>query len=185
MTIDFGSKLFIVLFVVLSIVCFLKIKKNIYKVLGMLFSFYLLCLIKIVFFPIYVPSKVEIQEFKNAMSGDFSMIQYVPFKNIILTLQSSNFLIQIGGNIVLLIPFVLFTALFLDYKKKYTMKKMIIWGVRLSVIIETIQAIINILAQYPNRIADIDDIILNSIGVVLATIVYSGIRKMFLSKRLI
>ena len=66
------------------------------------------------------------------------------------------------------------------YIEKAYNEKTIILGIGLF-IIETIQAFINILAQYQNRIADIDDIILNSIGVMLETIiVYSWIRKMFL-----
>ena len=86
---------------------------------------------------------------------------------------------QIGGNIALLIPLVVFVGVFLDYRNKYSIIKTIIIGVGVSIVIETIQAIMNYIIQYPNRIADIDDIILNSFGVVVAAIGYWIIRKIY------
>lgn len=179
MTIDFGYDIFIVLFIILSSICILRIKEKVYKVVGVFFSFYVLCLVKIVFFPIYIPSQAQLLEFKSAMSEDFSMVQYIPLKNISLTLESTNWLMQIGGNIALLIPLVVFAGVFLDYRNKYSIIKTIIIGVGVSIVIETIQAIMNYIIQYPNRIADIDDIILNSFGVVVAAIGYGIIRKIY------
>lgn len=179
MTIDFSYNIFIILFIILSGICIFGIKENVYKVLGVCFSFYAICLVKIVFFPIYIPSQAQLLKFKSAMSEDFSMIQYIPFKNISLTFQSSNWLMQIGGNIVLLIPMVVFLALFLDYKNKYSIRKTIVIGVGISIAIEAVQALMNYIIQYPNRIADIDDIILNSFGVVIASIGYWIVRKIY------
>ena len=183
MTIDFNLKDCMIVFVIISVICMFFIKKNTYKVVSICFSFYLTWLIKTVFFPIFLPSQKQLQSFKNAIGGEISMIQYIPFKNILLTFQSSNWLMQIGGNIVLLIPLVIFSGLFMEYKKTYSIKKIVVIGIGTSVLIEVVQAIMNFCIQYPNRIADIDDIILNSLGVIIAAVGYEIIRKQFLKSR--
>lgn len=182
MTIYFSLKYFIIVFVIVSAFCMFVIRKNTYRVVGICFALYLTWLIKTVFFPVFLPSQEQLQNFKNAIGGEISMIQYIPFKNILLTFQSSNWLIQIGGNIVLLMPLVVFIGLFMDYKKIYSVKKILITGIGTSILIEVVQAIMNYFIQYPNRIADIDDIILNSLGVIIVSVVYEMIRKQYLKK---
>ena len=183
MTIDLNRNILVILLVILSSICILGIRKKIYKMLGICFSFYIVCLAKIVFFPIYIPSKEQVLRFKNAMPEDFCMVQYVPLKTIGVTLQSSNWLLQIGGNIVLLVPLVVFAGVFLDYKKKYSVAKTVVIGVGVSILIETIQGIMNYMIQYPNRIADIDDILLNSFGVLIVAVVYWLVRKIYMMQK--
>lgn len=87
-------------------------------------------------------------------------VNLIPFKNIGNILKSSNpfteFILNVGGNIVLFIPFGF--ALPLKYPKFKKIQHVTFSGLSMSLIIECIQL------TMPNRWTDIDDVILNTIG---------------------
>ncbi len=87
-------------------------------------------------------------------------LNLIPFKIISSNFTNlDQFIINIGGNILLFVPFGFFTAL--RFRKNYNVKIVVLIGLFLSVIIECIQIWIT------NRWTDIDDVILNTIGAYL------------------
>ncbi|HCJ4329463.1 TPA: VanZ family protein, partial [Listeria innocua] len=54
--------------------------------------------------------------------------------------------------------------------------KNIVLALGISLIIEISQGILNLITQYPNNITDIDDVILNVSGYVLAWLIFSSFK---------
>lgn len=144
-----------------------KIKKNNkYTVYGIIiFETYILCLIKVVFLPIRYINKAESDLF---LFDDISYTQLIPFKTLSDVINANTQLWQIGGNIILLIPFVFFCR-YLFNKMSYA--KLIAYGLCASLAIEIMQLMIDYMTNFPNKICDIDDVILNVIGVIIATFI--------------
>ncbi len=114
---------------------------------------YIVIIIKIAIFPICLG------RFERDWDG-YDIIQLVPFNTITQIIKYGNW-IQILGNICLLMPIPI-----LAFKIKGTISKskLLIRVLSISVGIEFIQYLIFIVTNYPSRIVDIDDIILNTIG---------------------
>ncbi len=88
---------------------------------------------------------------------------YMPFKEIFrYSLGSQLFFKNVIGNMIIFIPFGLFTAYYLKLKK---IINVLILSIVASFTIETIQLIIG-------RVFDIDDIILNVLGAVIGYFLY-------------
>ena len=100
--------------------------------------------------------------------------QFVPFASI-RNYFSSGTIIQLAGNIVLLFPLIIFWDIFTKGKKKISFLTIV--GVCTSVLIELYQLLTNYLTGFPGHVADIDDLILNSLGVFLAAGVIAIARK--------
>lgn len=123
-----------------------------------LFIMYLTAVSIVVFFPIVIQSKVE-------YVGDTTWYNLIPFKNIASTLEyglNENAVIQIGGNILLTVPFGVFVMICL---KKADWWKLLVAAISLPIIIELSQMIIGISIDNMYRNVDIDDFILNTVGV--------------------
>lgn len=123
--------------------------------------FYILSLVKLAILPITInmtnkPIAPTINE------APYLYLQYVPFKTVADTIGSNTFFIQIIGNIFLLMPVPIFIQLISE--RELTLKKTIKVVFLISLSIETIQFIINILTRYPNKVTDIDDLIFNTLG---------------------
>ena len=133
------------------------------------FVFYLMGVIDYTIFPIFI-----MQGRNLGMDYDIhSFTQLIPGKTIIEYLQSGN-LYQIFGNIILFMPFVLFMFIFLQKKRPIPI---IFLGALASILIELTQLIIDLVTNYPNRVFDVDDFILNTVGVILATVVFNYIKR--------
>lgn len=133
---------------------------------------YIFALIKITVFPIYIFEENYVQKLQNEFS--LSPYQIIPFKTIKNCLLTSAWKVQIIGNILLLMPIPLFIG-FLS--KNFSIKKTLLAGIFTSISIELIQFITNVITQFPNRVADIDDILLNTVGIILGSIVFLVIKK--------
>lgn len=133
------------------------------------FVFYLMALMDYTIFPIFVPQG----GYKGMDYGIHSFMQLIPGKTILEYLHSGN-LYQIVGNIILFMPFVLFMYIFLQKKKPIPI---ILLGLLASILIELAQLIIDLVTEYPNRVFDVDDFILNAAGVVLATVSFHYIKR--------
>ena len=181
-TISFTGLPFWVSFLLLTCFIFFIFKKNKFRIVYTLLLFYFLTLIRITLFPITIFSHEQLAEFWNHFKDKIQPIQYIPFKNIILILQSSNWQKQILGNIILLVPLPILVGLLLELYHKYSLKFIILSGLITSFLIELGQFFINFIVQYPLRVVDIDDIILNFIGVLIASFFYNIGRKHFQSK---
>lgn len=131
------------------------------SIVSFVFVVYLILAVGYLFFPIRYD-----REFFGTVE-ELECINLIPFYTIIsickhTTLATS--LTQIGGNILLFVPFGIVQVL---YPSKKAFKKYIKCLICTIVCIEAIQLLSSLIIRVPNRIADVDDIILNSIGGVL------------------
>lgn len=78
-------------------------------------------------------------------------------------------------NILLLIPF----GFGLPFITDFRMKKIVIIGALFSISIEFLQLITGLLAQITFRIADINDVIFNTIGIVVGYILFVGFMHLY------
>ena len=161
--------LFSLVFVVTIIIRVIR-KKSYLKLFYVgIIELYVLLLVSVTLLPINIinPSLRE---------GESRMIDYVqliPFRTILETIESNGFLsIQLVGNIVLLLPL----PILIGYVVKN--KSFVILLAKCALIslgIEFIQICIDFAIQYPSRRFDVDDIILNVIGVMIGTMVFKTI----------
>ncbi|GGE79809.1 VanZ family protein [Priestia taiwanensis] len=169
--IDFHNFTIVLLFFIFSIILciyeYVKKKKNsfftiVYKYSCILYGIFL---IKYVFLPLTMFP----DEFEKEIVSTFPYYQLIPLATITETIQETGNFVQIIGNAVLLFPLGVYLGL-LD-KKAISFKYVFLKITIITVSIETIQLMINFLTQYPNKIFDIDDIILNIPGGLLGWII--------------
>jgi glycopeptide antibiotics resistance protein len=119
------------------------------------------------------------------MTSIHPSISLVPFVGIIDGFQHSTFsfafkvkllLRNLLGNLVLLLPLGVFLPML--WSKFRYFKKTVLVGVTVSLSIELVQLALSFLGL-SGRIADIDDLILNSIGVLIGYFIYSKIMTRF------
>lgn len=168
MYIDFTFFTFLILYGIMALIVgmiMLRKRKGLKKILlNYLVVFYALLLIKITLFPL------EIDKF-----GDFetfnirNFFQIIPFSTIKEMLNSPVGLIQIIGNILLLFP-VPFIGRFIYGEERINVRRTVFAGIIISVAIETLQMIEDVVTQCINRVFDVDDIILNITGVIIGIV---------------
>jgi glycopeptide antibiotics resistance protein len=78
-------------------------------------------------------------------------------------------------NILLLVPF----GLGLPFIMNLHMKKMVVIGALFSVVIELLQLITGLMAKVTFRIADINDVIFNTIGVAIGYVLFVGFVRIY------
>lgn len=168
MTFDLHKPIFLALYLLLLLIYYFLFfrkseNKNFSKFLFIsMFIFYILCLIKLTILPMRV---TPIEE----MNFDFSYYyQIVPFKTITQVIKYNTWNVQLLGNILLLLPLPIFIGFI---KKKASFVNLFFIGFITSISIECIQLFIDILTKFPNKLADIDDIILNSVGSLIGAII--------------
>lgn len=148
----------------------MKKKKYVFKIL---FIIYILLVIRITTFPITIISREASNEVHAQFGKYIQYYQLIPFKTI-CGVGSYNFFKQIICNILMFIPF---SILVKGIKSNLKGWQVILMGVICSLFIELLQLCINILTRFPNRVCDIDDLILNSIGVILGYGIYILVSK--------
>jgi glycopeptide antibiotics resistance protein len=141
----------------------------------MVFAFYVLVMIKLVILPIHMPGK----SYNAADWQQVSFLQIIPFATIIQMLSNGNWFIQILGNIGVCLPVSFFLYY---YSGKLKLMTHLIFGIFLSVMFELCQFIINVITNYPNRVVDIDDVLLNVLGVMLGYIIIIMIKRLYTLK---
>ncbi|MEN8649000.1 VanZ family protein [Bacillus cereus group sp. BceL062] len=120
------------------------------------FVIYAIFLIKYVFFPIHIL-------FNSTIESTIDMYyQLIPFKSISKEIFVTNNWIQIIGNVLLLFPLGVYLGLL--NKKAINLKYVLKMIILTTITIEIIQFIIDLLTGFPNRLFDVDDIILNVFG---------------------
>lgn len=109
----------------------------------------------------------------HIISQDLDNINIIPFYfiydfyNECIVLKNYNyFFINIIGNILLFIPI----GLLLPTLWNISYKKVLIYGIIFSMIVETIQIVLP-------RVTDIDDVILNNIGVYIGILIHKNHNK--------
>ena len=167
-TIAIHPPLFCVAFLVVFIITFLDRIRLCY--IGII-ELYIMLLISVTIFPIrIIPS--EMRTGKNSI---LDFCQLIPFKDIIDIVKNSGIInIQLIGNIILLMPM----PVLIGYlSKKVNYKVLFFKSILFSFGIEIIQLIIDILLSYPSRIFDVDDIILNGIGILIGMIIFKILKE--------
>lgn len=185
---DLNLVIFIILFIILSgVLCIHDYLRHAKRtslrriILLICLSFYAVLFIKFVILPVWIFFDTSMLEELPLTLSNF--IQYVPFKSIIATIKAGTWPIQIFGNIIMLMPVPVFLELFRN--KKYSLKHMLWLGLLMSLGVELLQGIIIFLTGYPSKVIDIDDIILNILGVLLVYFIVKALNKMKLYQKFI
>ncbi|MEB3750230.1 VanZ family protein [Geobacillus sp. FSL W8-0032] len=162
-SVDLHPPLFMIVFVILcGITCFILKKRKANITVKQLFFvaatiFYSLSVVKLTLLPITI-------SFDQTSDPDMPWKYYyqlIPFQTIISTWKHGNFL-QVVGNIVLLLPLPILIGLLKKRSTGFFRTLTVVISVSLG--IELTQLLINCLTGVPNKVADVDDFILNSIG---------------------
>lgn len=145
-------------------------KKREYATLDYIFIFtfilYSLLLVSILFYPSVKYSNEHI---------DINYFQVIPFKSITDFIINKNY-IQILGGFMITAPMI---PLLLLNLRKLSLKTASVIALVIVLLIEPLQLMINIITNYPNKIIDIDDFILNSIGLLLSICLVKIYHKIF------
>ncbi|EID5124100.1 TPA: VanZ family protein, partial [Listeria innocua] len=80
---------------------------------------------------------------------------------------------QFFGNLFLLVPL----AVYMNLNRSISISNNLIIVLCISLFIEVIQGILNLVTQYPNNVSDIDDIILNVVGYMCTLLVIPWLKK--------
>ena len=178
MIIDLEIAYFWIVYSIIVFFIFLSTKgkrKKSHRITLYLFSLYMLFVIKITLFPIVVGGVIV---------SDGLLIQPYPFATIIDSIRCRTFEVQIIGNIIMFIPFPVFMILLQKYQNK-SCKKIFFEGLLLSCGIEGMQLIENLVSGTMLRKFDVDDIILNCMGVFIGIILCNKIIDIFKNKKII
>ncbi|MHB1342478.1 MAG: VanZ family protein [Coriobacteriia bacterium] len=139
------------------------------------FAIYLTCVIAYTFCPFPVTAEA-LSEFRSwPILADLSP-SLVPFRTIsaAVGLPWPESIRQVGGNLALLLP--LGAALPLLHQRFEMLGKTMLAGVSASLAVEAMQGIFSLLLGYRYKVVDIDDVILNTAGVLLGYLLYRFIR---------
>lgn len=138
-------------------------------------------------FGVYISVLIAVCFFPIKLSGSFlpeALNNFIPFKSIADSVKQSvdtasiYGLFTVAGNFVMLMPF----GIFFHYCIKSQKKRLL--GVFLaSVLIETAQFLIGLMIGYNYRSVDIDDVILNTAGGILAVLIFDFAVKKIKSKK--
>lgn len=183
-TYDIHPPVFLILFSLILIinsfiVKVVKKKSFILKdfIFSSMFIFYILSVIKLTIFPFKV-----LNEGYDLSKYSYLYYQLEPFHTIKRALELGN-IIQISGNLLLLFPLTIVWQL--KKQKSISFFKATLIIIYTSASIELIQYFINILAKVPNGVADIDDLILNTVGGLLGYFVFEMLKKISVMKKII
>lgn len=158
------------LLIMYELIAYIKLKRKHsieYWILGISFYIYLMLFIGVTFFPI--PIQKEVIAILKTTSGNYINYNIIPFHSILQTLRTNpsekSILIQIMGNIILIMPITFYISLVNNRIKN--IGNTIALVLFISILIELFQFIIGTIVGYYYRIIDIDDIILNTFGGIL------------------
>lgn len=151
------------LLVLFAIVMIFKKVKPVKFFYNLAFGLYISVVIALCFFPIRFGAPIYSEAFNN----------FIPFKSIIDTVKDSLStsslygFATLAGNFVLLMPL----GVFFHFCIKEQKRRMLCVFLT-SVAIETLQFIIGLLIGYNYRSIDIDDVILNTVGGIIAVLIF-------------
>jgi glycopeptide antibiotics resistance protein len=134
-----------------------------------LFFWYLIFAVSILFFPFPYQKEIIVDSIKD----NFQKNQLIPFHSIYTlwtTQPKSIFLIQVVGNIILTTP--LGFLLPIINKNSRNIKTACTLAILIPITIELSQYLISLALGFTYRITDIDDIILNFMGVMIGFIIW-------------
>lgn len=142
---------------------------------GAAFALYVICMIAYTFCPFPLTTEA-LSEFRSwPILADLSP-SLVPFRTIsaAASLPWPESIRQVGGNLALLLP--LGASLPLLHRRFEMLGKTMLAGVSASLAIEATQGIFSLSLGYRYKVVDVDDVILNTAGVLLGYLLYRFIR---------
>ncbi len=149
---------FVILCIFIITALLLKFK-GIKIVIGALFIAYLTAVAGITLFPIIYDIPIE-------YSNGVTWYNYIPFNTVISGIQQSGLstttVVQFLGNILMAVPYGVFVLIFMRKKRWW---KMLLLALMLPIFIESLQLVIGLAISNMYRNVDIDDVILNTVGV--------------------
>lgn len=160
----------LVLFGIVMIIRKVKAKKVLFN---LSFGLYILMIIAFCFFPIRI-----------GVIGEDMPNNFIPFHSIAESVVDSvknntpYGMVSVLGNFIMLMPL----GIFLYYYIK-DLKIRLVNILLVSISIETIQFIISLLIGYNYRCIDIDDVILNVLGGIIACILFNFAMSKFIKRR--
>lgn len=139
------------------------------EILTNLFVIYLFLLIGITILPIVIGGALEhVQELSLIERCGISIVPFVGYFNNIISFRV--IIRNLVGNLVLLIPFILYICI--RNEKSRSLKSSMKIAFLISLLIEMIQLFMNIFGLTYIRAVDIDDLILNTLGGVIAWCIF-------------
>jgi glycopeptide antibiotics resistance protein len=158
-----------------GIITFLRLKKKKNLVYLIFFTIFYIYLFKVLGYTLFqFQSLLLLKQFMPGLllNGHTAGKEMNLIPLITLTLEDlkTSFL-----NILLLIPF----GFGLPFVTDFRIKKIVIIGALFSIVIEFLQLITGLLAKITFRIADINDVIFNSVGVAVGYIMFIGFVRIY------
>lgn len=175
--IELTAPLFCILLGIGSIIGWLLWRKHHWQIrywLIPVFLCYILLVMKMTLFPIPIFDQKNLEAFREGLGAYSLYYQLIPFASIKDYFQGSG-IIQLIGNIALLAPMAVFAEIFVQQRPKAW--KVALGSAAVSLLIEMMQLVISLATQYPNRVVDVDDLILNTTGVVIAIVLTRTVGK--------
>lgn len=161
--------LFFLIFIVTIIIRLVKKNNSLRFFYVGIIELYVLLLISVTILPINIIDS----SLMKAKSGLVNCFQLIPFRTITKIFRYDGFLsIQLIGNIVLLLPLPILIG-FVVKNKSFAV--LFIKCTMFSLGIEIAQVCIDLVLQYPSRRFDVDDIILNIIGILIGIVIFKTI----------
>lgn len=159
----------------LGIITFLRLKKKKSLVYLMFFTIFYVYLVKVLDYTlIQFQSLLLLKYFMPnlLLNGQTAgkNINLIPLFTLASQDLKTSFL-----NILLLIPF----GFGLPFITNFRMKKIVIIGALFSISIELLQLITGFMAKTTFRIADINDVIFNTVGVVIGYVLFIGFMRIY------
>ncbi|WP_207642429.1 VanZ family protein [Pseudobacteroides cellulosolvens] len=144
-------------------------------ILYSIFYIYICFAINKIFFPLPI---TDIELFRKINKSSSIIFNYMPLKSVVEIYGNNiigikHIIKQIIGNIVLFIPYGFFVPLI--FSKLNSFKKLLILGAITSTLIEVIQYVVSSFLGFTYRIADIDDLIYNTLGTLIGFYIYKGV----------
>lgn len=148
------------LYCVLLFINYKKRKTFIEHMIFTTFYVYICLVIKVTLFQIPIDSLL-LNSLR--MNGGYPF-NLIPLKSIVSSYSDgpSQFLKQVGGNILMFVPTGTYIPLLSKKIRSFT--KSIILAILISIMIELTQGVISLIIGFGYRSVDVDDIILNTIG---------------------
>lgn len=176
--ISFEGRHLLILYPLFALVSIIFGVKNKYSIISHLinlaFIAYILALVSVTIFPISIGNN----------KTQFSNIGYnlIPLSSI-LNLTSDKYTIsffikQVVGNIILFIPLGLYLS---SIKKYFSFKKILLIGFIVSMGIEITQTITSYLGLNI-KIVDIDDVVLNLLGIMVGFLMFISYKRFYVQK---
>jgi glycopeptide antibiotics resistance protein len=106
----------------------------------------------------------------DPFTAPYQNVQLEPLRTIGMLFRGSQSFRQLGGNLLLLAPMGVLVPV--AWRAARPFWRTVAWGVAVSVAIEVLQFSIGVLAGEFYRVVDVDDVLLNVLGVVVGRLVF-------------